>query len=63
MLYLDTNGNPKDIPQGKELFVTNDGRIWTLDDNDNAVPVYNSDKSVADKYAADNGVLSNYRAR
>jgi len=61
--YLDTNGNPKDIPQGKELFVTNDGRIWTLDDNDNAVPVYNSDKSVADKYAADNGVLSNYRAR
>lgn len=61
--YLDTNGNPKDIPEGKELFVTNDGRIWTLDENDNAVPVYNSDKSVADKYAKDNGVLSNYRAR
>ena len=61
--YLDTNGNPKDIPEGKELFVTNDGRIWTLDENDNAVPVYNSDKSVADKYAKDNRVLSNYRAR
>lgn len=61
--YLDNKGNPVDIQKGKELFVTTDGRIWTLNDDGNAVPVYNSNKSVADKYASDNGVLSNYRAR